>query len=146
MNNPLQCSCLENPMDRGAWWATVDGGCKENTHMDSAEFSDLAPESPLCSSETTNPAPRIHCCQGLCVCTCIPSSLHRGYFRIPLGCQQRHQLFSAIPQARPHPTPVGACGLAVLTPYHTPPYTGQLVPFPDSALNCTFSVGSLLFP
>ena len=20
--NPLQCSCLENPMDRGAWWAT----------------------------------------------------------------------------------------------------------------------------
>ena len=23
--NPLQCSCLENPMDRGAWWATVHG-------------------------------------------------------------------------------------------------------------------------
>ena len=22
--NPLQYSCLENPMDRGAWWATVD--------------------------------------------------------------------------------------------------------------------------
>ena len=21
--NPLQCSCLENPMYRGAWWATV---------------------------------------------------------------------------------------------------------------------------
>ena len=21
--NPLQCSCLENPMDRGAWWAVV---------------------------------------------------------------------------------------------------------------------------
>ena len=21
--NPLQCSCLENPTDRGAWWATV---------------------------------------------------------------------------------------------------------------------------
>ena len=20
---PFQCSCLENPMDRGAWWATV---------------------------------------------------------------------------------------------------------------------------
>ena len=27
---PLQYSCLENPMDRGAWWATVHGvGCKE---------------------------------------------------------------------------------------------------------------------
>ena len=23
--NPLQCSCLENPMDRGAWQATVHG-------------------------------------------------------------------------------------------------------------------------
>ena len=23
--NPLQYSCLENPMDRGDWWATVHG-------------------------------------------------------------------------------------------------------------------------
>ena len=23
--NLLQCSCLENPMDRGAWWAAVHG-------------------------------------------------------------------------------------------------------------------------
>ena len=23
--NPLQHSCLENPMDRGVWWATVHG-------------------------------------------------------------------------------------------------------------------------
>ena len=28
--NPLQYSCLENPMDRGAWWATVHWGCKES--------------------------------------------------------------------------------------------------------------------
>ena len=28
--NPLRYSCLENPMDGGAWWATVHGsGCKE---------------------------------------------------------------------------------------------------------------------
>ena len=27
--NPLQYSCLENPMDRGAWWATVHGVVKE---------------------------------------------------------------------------------------------------------------------
>ena len=26
--NPLQYSCLENPMDRGAWWATVHGIAK----------------------------------------------------------------------------------------------------------------------
>ena len=29
--NPLQYSCLENPMDRGAWWATVHGVAKSWT-------------------------------------------------------------------------------------------------------------------
>ena len=28
--NPLQYSCLENPMDRGAQWAAVQGGRKES--------------------------------------------------------------------------------------------------------------------
>ena len=28
--NPLQCSCLENPMDRGAWWHCSLWGCKES--------------------------------------------------------------------------------------------------------------------
>ena len=27
--NPFQYSCLENPTDRGAWWATVHGVAKE---------------------------------------------------------------------------------------------------------------------
>ena len=27
--NPLQYSCLADPMDRGAWWATVHGVAKE---------------------------------------------------------------------------------------------------------------------
>ena len=30
--NPLQYSCLENPMDRGAWWAIVHGFAKSQTH------------------------------------------------------------------------------------------------------------------
>ena len=29
--NPLQYSCLENPMDGGAWWAPVDGVAKSWT-------------------------------------------------------------------------------------------------------------------
>ena len=29
--NPLQYSCLENSMDRGAWWATVHGVAKADT-------------------------------------------------------------------------------------------------------------------
>ena len=37
--NPLQYSCLENPMDRGTWWATVHRVAKESdtakyAHMD----------------------------------------------------------------------------------------------------------------
>ena len=28
--NPLQYSCLEKPMDRGAWWAAVCGVAKES--------------------------------------------------------------------------------------------------------------------
>ena len=31
--NPLQYSCLENPMDRGAWWATVHGVAKSLTRL-----------------------------------------------------------------------------------------------------------------
>ena len=31
--NPLQYSCLGNPMSRGAWWATVSGGCKSRTRL-----------------------------------------------------------------------------------------------------------------
>ena len=31
--NPLQCSCLGNSMDRGAWWATVHGVTKESAGL-----------------------------------------------------------------------------------------------------------------
>ena len=31
--NPLQCSCLENSMDRGAWQATVHGVTKSRTRL-----------------------------------------------------------------------------------------------------------------
>ena len=30
---PLQYSCLENPMDRGAWWATIHGVAKSRTRL-----------------------------------------------------------------------------------------------------------------
>ena len=31
--NPLQYSCLENPMDRGVWWATVHGVTNSQTGL-----------------------------------------------------------------------------------------------------------------
>ena len=37
--NPLQYSCLENPMDGGAWWATVHGVAKSQTQL--SDFTSL---------------------------------------------------------------------------------------------------------
>ena len=31
--NPLQCSCLQNPRDRGAWWAAVYGVAQSQTRL-----------------------------------------------------------------------------------------------------------------
>ena len=36
--NPLQYSCLENPMDRGAWWAAVHGVAKSWTRLSDWRF------------------------------------------------------------------------------------------------------------
>ena len=37
--NPLQYSCLENPMDRKAWWATVHGVAKSRTRLSDFTFT-----------------------------------------------------------------------------------------------------------
>ena len=31
--NPLQCSCLENPRDGGAWWAAISGVTQSRTQL-----------------------------------------------------------------------------------------------------------------
>ena len=36
---PLQYSCLENPMDGGAWWATVHGVAKSQTQLSDFPFT-----------------------------------------------------------------------------------------------------------
>ena len=36
--NPLQYSCLENSMDRGAWWAAVHGVAKSQTGLSDCVF------------------------------------------------------------------------------------------------------------
>ena len=48
--NPLQHSCLGNPMDRGAWWATVHGVAKSRPWL-SHWTTTRAMTQPLCKAE-----------------------------------------------------------------------------------------------
>ena len=38
--NPLQYSCLKNPMDRGAWWVTAPGIAKSRTRLSNRHTKD----------------------------------------------------------------------------------------------------------
>ena len=38
-DNPFQYACLENPVDRGAWWATVHGVAKSWTRLSDFTFT-----------------------------------------------------------------------------------------------------------
>ena len=38
-STPLQCSCLENPMDGEAWWAAVRGVAKSQTPLSDFTFT-----------------------------------------------------------------------------------------------------------
>ena len=37
--NPLQYTCLENPVDREAWWATVHGVAESRTQLSDITFT-----------------------------------------------------------------------------------------------------------
>ena len=63
--NPLQSYCLENPMDRGAWWATVHGVTKSQTQL--SNFTNICtrsssiPTSPMKPSRTLLPTSGCTC-------------------------------------------------------------------------------------
>ena len=42
--NPLQYSCLESPVDRGAWWATVHGVTQSGTPLKRFSTAQHIPE------------------------------------------------------------------------------------------------------
>ena len=42
--NPLQCSCLENPRDGGAWWGAVSGVAQSRTRLKRRSSSSMLPE------------------------------------------------------------------------------------------------------
>ena len=58
---PLQYSCLKNPMDRGAWWATVHGGHKSWTRLSDTRQNLVDTTELLCPLQATFPeSPNVH--------------------------------------------------------------------------------------
>ena len=57
--NPLQCSCLENHMEIGVWWATVHGIAKCRAQLK------LLSVHKLCN------IPFVSCLLYMCVCVCV---------------------------------------------------------------------------
>ena len=51
--NPLQCSCLENPRDGGAWWAAISGVAQSWTQL-----KRLSSSSSPRDSQESSPAPQ----------------------------------------------------------------------------------------
>ena len=59
--NPLQCSCLENPRDGGAWWAAVYGVAQSRTRL---KWLSSGSVHIICENACL-------CCPVLCLCALV---------------------------------------------------------------------------
>ena len=57
--SPLQCSCLENPRDGGAWWATIYGVAQSRTRLKRLSSSSSS-KDPLGNLKTSLRSKRLH--------------------------------------------------------------------------------------
>ena len=57
--NPLQCSCLENPRDGGAWWAAVYGVAQSRTRL--KRLSSSSSSSSMRNIKTTEWTKSLYC-------------------------------------------------------------------------------------
>ena len=89
---PLQYSCLENPMDGGAWWAAVHGATKSQTRL-----SDFTSFLFICLDESFPCSPELsqHCYSGIVL-------VAHQCFRLsnPMGCSPQGSSVHGILQAR----------------------------------------------
>ena len=77
--NPLQCSCLENPRDGGAWWAAVYGVAQSRTWLKqlSSSSSNVWPAYVfcmivlLCMDVCLSMSASAYICEWMCVCVWV---------------------------------------------------------------------------
>ena len=89
--NPLQCSCLENPRDWGAWWATICGVAQSQTRLKrlSSSSSSRLPCPLLCLRVCSN-----SCAFGW---WCHPTI---SFFISPFSCPQPFLASGSLPMSR----------------------------------------------
>ena len=90
--NPLQYSCLENPRDRGAWWAAVYGVAQSRTRLKQLSSSS---SSSSCIRTISHASLLVRCMQGTVVCRC------EGYFYCLIYIQCSKQLAPCPPCFKP---------------------------------------------
>ena len=80
--NPLQCSCLENPRDGGAWWAAVYGVAQSQTRLKrlSSRSSGCLKRPKFISHRAGSP--RSRCQHG----KLLVRTLFVAYRQLPSGC------------------------------------------------------------
>ena len=106
--NPLQYSCLENPMGRGAWWSTVHGDAESRTRLSDfafafnisssgtysfVQFSSVAQSCPPLCDPMDCSAP------GLPVHHQLPDFAQTHVHRVGDAIQPSHPLLSPFPPA-----------------------------------------------
>ena len=83
---PLQCSCLENPRNRGAWWAAVYGIAQSRTRL--KRLSSSSSSMPYCSLQhRTLLLSPVTSTTGYCFCFgSIPSLFLELFHWSPVAC------------------------------------------------------------
>ena len=59
--NPLQCSCLENPRDGGAWWAAISGVAHSQTRLKQLSSSSSSSRTNILLGESQCPCLKEQC-------------------------------------------------------------------------------------
>ena len=159
-SNPLQYSCLENPMDRGAWQATVHGVAKSQTQLSthaleeklnslSSVLSDLISGSPpprslassLFCNHTKGTPPQGLCSAAASTWNVLPPEKHTVLPLLPLG-----HLWDVLLQVRSSliytmTTPPFALPRTLHPCY--PDFSSKYITSPDITHICLWSVSSL---
>ena len=146
--NPLQYSCLENPMDRGVWRATVHGVVKSQTglkristasdHFVIVTADILTQTESLCCASEFSSSPAVYFCVSL-----MNRNSSKAGEPLPRGSAP-----SGVPGKSPHPSSALSLGLGLQWPSDFPfPRYRDMSPFSQLILKgIPLSILSLFLP